>query len=305
MSRQPPLPARAEPRVRIGVSSCLLGFAVRWDGGHKRDAFLTDVLGSRVEWVPVCPEIEIGLGVPREPIDLVDRNGAIRLVGAKTGIDHTRAMRSYARRRAAALAKEKLAGYVLKKGSPSCGLAGVKVHRGRNVRSDGTGLFAEALVARFPDLPVEEEGRLADPRIQDRWLERVFAYHALRALFRRGWTLGDLESFHTAHAAKIRARSAPAGRRLDRLLERAKKRKPSRVELRRRYESAFLRALSTLSPRETRERGRETHRAGRDAPSGRRVRCSHSARSGMPSPGRRSRDRMPTIPFRGRGEPDT
>jgi uncharacterized protein YbbK (DUF523 family) len=170
-------------RPRIGISACLLGQEVRYDGGHKRDAFLTDILGRYVEWVPVCPEVELGMGTPRPPIRLERRGGEIRLVMPSTGADYTDAMQSFAERRVGELGKLDLDGYILKKDSPSCGLEGVKVHRGAGASStEGRGLFAEVLTARLPDLPVEEEGRLADPRLRESFVRRVFARRGLRLL---------------------------------------------------------------------------------------------------------------------------
>ena len=169
-------------RIRLGISACLLGDEVRHDGGHKRNAYLTEVLGAQVEWVKVCPEVEIGMGTPREPIELVDESGRIKLLSVTTRVDHTATMTAYAARRAEALAAENLSGFILKTDSPSCGLIGVKVHTadGRSSRT-GAGLFAQALLARFPDLPIEEEGRLADPQRRAQFLERVFAYHYQRS----------------------------------------------------------------------------------------------------------------------------
>ncbi len=146
---------------RIGVSACLLGQEVRYDGGHKRDRFLTDVLGRYVEWVPVCPEVEAGMGVPRPSLRLVRRSGGIRLLEKEGGRDHTASMQRTASRRLAGLARLDLCGYVLKRGSPSCGMERVAVYgaRGRP-RREGRGLFAAALLEALPSLPVEEEGRL-------------------------------------------------------------------------------------------------------------------------------------------------
>src|SRR5512138_2975528 len=121
----------ARTRIRIGVSSCLLGRKVRYDGQHKRDDFLTESLAPFVEWVPVCPELELGLGVPREPIRLVGRTEAPRLVAERSGADHTAAMRAYAEERVARLEAEDLSGYVAKKDSPSCGMERVRVHPAR------------------------------------------------------------------------------------------------------------------------------------------------------------------------------
>jgi len=164
-----------EPRLRVGVSACLLGEEVRYDGGHKREPFLVEVLGREVEWVPVCPEVEIGLGTPRPPMNLVRIGGETRLITAETGADHTAAMRSYAERRVEELAGDRLAGYILKKDSPSCGLERVKLYpeAGGDQTGEARGLFAEALVRRFPDLPVEEEDGLRDPARRERFLARV------------------------------------------------------------------------------------------------------------------------------------
>src|SRR5690349_12262335 len=148
--------------LRVGVSACLLGQEVRWDGGHRRDRWITDVLGPEVEFVPFCPEMEIGLGAPRPTIRIEEgAGGGARLVEPRSRGDLTARMERYAARRVRALGKERLAGCILKKDSPSCGPGGVKVHdEGGNVlRRDGRGLFAAALRARFPLLPVEDEGR--------------------------------------------------------------------------------------------------------------------------------------------------
>jgi uncharacterized protein YbbK (DUF523 family) len=184
-----------DDRPRIGISACLLGEPVRYDGGHKRDAWLVDVLGPAVEWVAVCPEVEAGFGTPRETIDLVRRrDGAIALETTGTNRDVTATMRRYAARRVEELAGARLSGYVLKADSPSCGPDGVRVRwetiaaevaqspdPARGSASDrletGRGLFAAALIARFPDLPVDDERRLADPTRRTRFLERVLAYH--------------------------------------------------------------------------------------------------------------------------------
>ncbi len=171
------MPNPGHRNVRLGVSACLLGQAVRYDGGHKRDSFLTETLGPFVEWVPVCPEVEIGLPIPRTPIRLVGAARAPRLVVETTGDDLTERMRRYASAKARELEALGLCGYVLKSGSPSCGLLGVPVYREDGERSsgDGRGLFAAALAERLPALPIEEEGRLADPVVQRNFIERVLA----------------------------------------------------------------------------------------------------------------------------------
>ena len=239
-----------EDPIRIGVSSCLLGAKVRFDGGHKRSDFLVDTLGSFVEFVPVCPEVEIGLGVPRETLRLV-RDGAahaIRLVANQTAIDHTKTMNSYAQRRVAALGREGLSGYILKKDSPSCGMERVRVYgpSGMHTR-DGLGLFAAALMRRYPGLPVEEEGRLNDPHLRENFVERVFAYRHLRSFFSSRWTLGGLVRFHTMHKLTVMAHSPMAYGELGRFVAEAKR--MARDNVSEHYESAFMEALKKLATR--------------------------------------------------------
>ena len=214
-------PARPQPRgrdatvpgepVRLGISSCLLGEAVRYDGGHKRDAYLVETIGRLVEWVPVCPEAELGLGTPREPIRLVrdaGRTDGVRLVG-RSGVWLTGRMQRFARSRVRALAKDDLSGYVLKKDSPSCGMERVKVWAddARASERNGRGLFAAELLRQYPNLPVEEEGRLHDPALRENFFERVFAYRRLRALLSSRWNVGTLVRWHTAQKLALMAHS--------------------------------------------------------------------------------------------------
>jgi uncharacterized protein YbgA (DUF1722 family)/uncharacterized protein YbbK (DUF523 family) len=215
-------------KLRIGISACLLGQEVRYNGGHKRDAFLTDTFGRYVEWVAVCPEVEVGMGTPRPPIRLERRGGDIRLVMPSTGEDSTDAMRSWTERRAAALAESDLDGYVLKKDSPSCGMERVKVYSGAGAPAkDGRGLFAEALIARLPDLPVEEEGRLNDPLLRESFIARVFVHHRWREGEREGWTRAVLMRFHERHKFLLMARNQNGMRRLGRLLGESGKETPA------------------------------------------------------------------------------
>jgi uncharacterized protein YbgA (DUF1722 family)/uncharacterized protein YbbK (DUF523 family) len=236
----------ALPAVRIGVSSCLLGQKVRFDGGHKRDAFLVDTFGAFVEWVPVCPEVEAGMGLPREPIRLQRSGSDIRLVGVKSATDHTEMMTRYSTRRVEKLVREDLDGYILKKDSPSCGMERVKVYDagGAPARS-GRGVFAAALIAHFPLLPVEEEGRLSDPRLRDNFVERVFAYRRLRNLWSGRWTVRGLVEFHTAHKLTLLAHSPEAYEALGRLVAGATA--LPRAEVQARYEAGFMRGMATLA----------------------------------------------------------
>ena len=166
---------------RIGISQCLLGDNVRYDGGHKLDSVLIETLGRYVEWVPVCPEVEVGLGTPREPMRLVGNRHAPRLVTINTGMDYTEAMNRFAQQRVRELADLNLSGFVFKSASPSCGTSGVSLLNAQGVEThDGVGLFARAFMTHFPLIPVEEEGQLHDPQVLKSFLERVFAYRRAR-----------------------------------------------------------------------------------------------------------------------------
>ena len=233
-------------KIRIGVSSCLLGNEVRFDGGHKRNEFVTVVFGQFVEFVPVCPEVEIGLGTPRESIALRRQNGEVHLLGNQSATDFTAKMTSYAERRTRALGGEDLSGYVLKKNSPSCGMERVRIYgeSGTPAR-DGVGMFAAALMRRYPNLPVEEEGRLTDPHLRENFVERVFAYKRLQDFFAARWTVGGLVAFHTAHKLVLLAHSPNAYRELGRYV--AEAREIPRAEFRREYETRFMSALKKLA----------------------------------------------------------
>ena len=234
--------------IRVGVSSCLLGRAVRFDGGHKRDAFLTETFGRFVEWVPVCPEVELGLGVPRPTLHLERDGEELRLIEKKSGRDLTAAMRRFSARRAAALAEQDLCGYVLKARSPSCGMERVKVRDAQGGPAPGgRGIFAQGLLAAFPELPVEEEGRLQDPVLRENWVERVFAYRRLRALYSERFAAGRVVAFHTAHKLQLMAHSPQAYRALGRLV--AELRRVPRAEFRARYAREFMQALATRASR--------------------------------------------------------
>ena len=159
------------PPVRIGISQCLLGGSVRYDGAHKRDSFLIETLGPHVEWIPVCPEVELGLGTPREAMRLAGDPRALRLVTITSGIDHTEAMARFSQRRVRELEVLNLSGYVFKARSPSCGIGEGPLE---------TGLFAQAFMAHFPLIPVEDESRLHDPQAVQSFLERALGYRRSR-----------------------------------------------------------------------------------------------------------------------------
>ena len=237
----------SEPAIRVGVSSCLLGEEVRFDKGHKRDRFVTDVLGPFVEWVPVCPEVEAGLGLPRPSMRLVRDGDEVRMLETKSGRDHTRTMRRFAARRVRALRALDLCGYVLKRDWPSCGMTRVKVYAAGHSERNGRGLFAQALMEALPDLPVEEEGRLNDPGLRENFIQRVFAYRRLRDCFAGRWSPGRVVAFHTAEKLNLMAHSTVAYRELGRLVAEVKR--LPRAEFRDRYARDFMAALSHMATR--------------------------------------------------------
>ena len=219
MAAAPPTWRSPDLPIRVGISSCLLGEEVRYNGGHQQDAYITGVLARYFTWVPVCPEMEVGMGVPREPIRLVGDAAAPRLMGVTSGTDHTECMHEFARRRVEELRRRELSGYILKRGSPSCGLERVKVYAGDGPPArTGTGLFARALTAALPLLPVEEEGRLNDARLRENFITRVFAHRRFAALRESGPRPAAVVEFHTAHKYLLLAHSPVAYARLGRLV---------------------------------------------------------------------------------------
>ena len=245
MSQAQPLPPLV---IRIGISSCLLGENVRFDGGHKRDGFIVETLGSFFHWVQVCPEMEMGLGTPRETLHLVGTPDAPRLIGSKSQSDHTEAMQRFAEARLRDLAAMDLHGYILKKNSPSCGMTRVRVygHSGVPQRS-GQGLFARALMQCFPLLPVEEEGRLHDMPLRENFIERVFAYHRWRCFLALPPTPHDLVTFHTQHKMTLLAHHRQHYQALGRLVATAGER--PLTELLAAYGTLFMTCLKAPATR--------------------------------------------------------
>lgn len=239
------------PRPRVGISSCLLGEAVRYDGGHKRDRFLTDLLGSCVEWVPVCPEVEVGMGVPRPSIRLEGSITEPRLIEPRAGEDWTARMRAFSQRRVRQLKTLGLSGYVLKKDSPTCGMERVRVYARGGGPPDrhGRGLFATALLEAWPTLPVEEEGRLNDLPLRENFIERVFAYDRWQCFCTERKSRGGLVEFHAAHKLLLMAHSEVHARRLGRLVAGAKERPLSDV-----YDAYGEGLMQALAMKATRKR---------------------------------------------------
>lgn len=211
----------AETPIRIGISACLLGEEVRYDGRHKHDRYLTQTLGQGLDWAPVCPEVGVGMGVPRPPIRLVqDAGTGDRLIDPVTEKDHTAAMATYSKRQVAELKSKGLDGFVFKRSSPSCGMEHVKVWaaKGLPAHRHGVGHFAQHVMANMPHLPVEDEARLSDPRIRDNFIERVFCHNRWRVLNRRRMSRKRLAAFHSAHQLLLRSHDEAAHRTLGRLI---------------------------------------------------------------------------------------
>jgi uncharacterized protein YbgA (DUF1722 family)/uncharacterized protein YbbK (DUF523 family) len=205
--------------ITLGISTCLLGEGVRWNGGHKLDRFLTDTLGQFVHYCPVCPETECGFGIPREPLRLVGDPHAPRLVTARTRMDHTDRMLRWARRRMRELEREDLSGFIMKDASPSCGMKGVKVYDEQGVpKASGAGLFVRVFMNHFPLLPVEDEGRLHDLSLRENFIERVFTMKRWRKCAGHTRSRGALVQFHTAHKLLILSHSPGHLRRMGRLV---------------------------------------------------------------------------------------
>ena len=234
--------------LRLGISSCLLGNKVRFDGGHKRDQFSTEQLGEFVEWVPVCPEVEVGMGTPRPALRLVDTGEGVRMVEIKSGLEHTAAMEKYSVKRVRTLKELGLSGYVLKKDSPSCGMTRVKVYGKKSMPArNGVGLYAGALMDAYPELPVEEEGRLHDARLRENFIERIFAYRRVCDLFEGRWSAADVVRFHSVHKLQIMAHSTVAYRELGRLVGEIKG--APRAAFRDQYRGGFMAAFALLASR--------------------------------------------------------
>lgn len=227
---------------RVGISACLLGERVRYDGGHKLNPFAAGPLGKLVTLVPVCPEVELGMGIPREPVRLERSRRTLRMVGTGSRTDHTAAMTRFARRRIDALESLGLSGYIFKKNSPSCGPEGVPVHGSTRT---GRGLFAAAVIDRMPLLPVVDERDLSTAAAQGHFLERVFAYQRLRDFFGARWTAGGLARFHASEKPVLLAHDPAGCADLGRLVARAKSR--SRSEVAAAYQERHMRALAKAS----------------------------------------------------------
>jgi len=231
-----------EKNFRIGISSCLLGNEVRWNSGHKLDKYLTRTLGQFVEYVPVCPEVEAGFGVPRESFRLVGDPDTPRLITFKSKTDHTDRMLAWATKRVKELAKEDLCGFIFKSDSPSSGMIRVKVYNEKGMpHKVGIGIFARAFMAQFPLLPVEDDGRLNDPLIRENFILQIFTMKRWRDNLARKQSMGNLVDFHTRNKLLILSHSQKHYRLMGKLVAAGKK-MPIK-ELYNQYQTLLMEAL--------------------------------------------------------------
>jgi uncharacterized protein YbgA (DUF1722 family)/uncharacterized protein YbbK (DUF523 family) len=197
-----------DEKIKLGVSACLMGEPVRWNGGHSKDRYLTDILGQYVEYVPVCPEVECGMGVPRETLRLVGDPDNPNLVTSKTNIDHTQKMTQWAKKRVKELEKENLCGFVFKKKSPSSGLFRVPVRTSKGMpQKKGQGIFARVFTEHFPLVPVEEDGRLNDSKLRETFIEQIFTLMRWRETLSKKKSMGNLVDFQTRHKLMMMSHS--------------------------------------------------------------------------------------------------
>ncbi len=229
-------------KIKIGVSTCLLGKKVRYDGNHSHDRYITQTLGLFTQWVQVCPEVECGMPTPREAVRLVGDPACPRLVTQKTNQDMTKMMKDWIPGKLKALEKENLCGFIFRSKSPSSGLYRIRVYGDDGkVRKTGTGMFARAFTRHFPRVPVEEAGRLHDPKPREHFIERIFSFQRWRHLLDTDKTVGGLVDFHTKNKYLILSHSQNHYRTMGRLVAQGKK--VSTDELFEQYESQLLKAM--------------------------------------------------------------
>jgi uncharacterized protein YbgA (DUF1722 family)/uncharacterized protein YbbK (DUF523 family) len=214
-------------KIKVGVSSCLLGEKVRFDGGHKLDRYITDILGQFFEYVPVCPEVEYGLPIPRETLRLVGDPASPRLVANRTGVDHTEGMQRWSAAKLSELVREDLSGFIFKSRSPSSGLKGVKVYTAQGMPSrSGMGIFAAAFTRQNPLVPVIDDGRLQDPGLRENFIDAVFIYMRWQDFLKKGGRVGAMVALHTDLKLLVLAHSQKHYSMLGRLVADAKAHTP-------------------------------------------------------------------------------
>jgi len=215
-------------KLRLGVSSCLLGKLVRYDGGHKYDSWIVEILGQYAEYIDLCPEAESGLSIPREPIRLVGQKQDYHALGTKTSQDVTIQLQGYSLEAMGKLSDLRLCGYILKSKSPSCGMERVKVYptHGGAAGKTGVGIFARELLRSYPLLPIEEEGRLHDPALRENFIERVFVMQRWWQMLAQPVSAKEIIRFHTIHKYLIMAHSPQHYREMGKLVASVKQYDP-------------------------------------------------------------------------------
>ena len=231
-------------KIKIGVSSCLIGEKVRWNGDHKQNHFVRDILENYFEYVSVCPEMEVGMGVPRETVALYGDLNKSRMISKKSQTDWTKPMESYIKDRVSSLTHDNLCGYIFKSKSPSCGLGRIPVYAefGSNKVRHGAGMFAKAFTNKFPLIPTEDEGRLNDPMIRENFIVKVFSFSRLKDLFQIKFSIGELVRFHTQQKFLLLAHSRKHYDELGQLV--AKPKSLTRQALKEKYGYIFMEALT-------------------------------------------------------------
>ncbi|WP_426106737.1 YbgA family protein [Pseudomonas sp. TWR1-1-3] len=243
-------PASARHKPKIAVSACLLGAEVRFNGGHKESRLCSQALTQHFEFVPLCPEVAIGLGIPRQPVRLVGNPLQPQAVGTvDSTLDVTRPLHDYGVEMAAA--HTDICGYIFMQKSPSCGLERVKVYQdsGRPAELSGRGIYARAFCDAQPDLPVEEDGRLNDPVLRENFMTRVYAYSAWQALLKQGVTRRSLTEFHARYKYLLMAHHPVQYKTLGNLLGSLGKQDPMGIAPQ--YFSELMKALKKCATRRT------------------------------------------------------
>jgi len=233
-----------DSKIKIGVSSCLLGEKVRWNGDHKQNHFVREILANYFEYISICPEMEVGMGVPRETVALYGNLEKSRMISRKTQTDWTKPMKKYIKVRINSLTREDLCGFIFKSKSPSCGLSRVPVYSefGSHSVRHGSGMFAQEFTNKFPLIPTEDEGRLNDSRIRENFIVKVFSFYRLQNLFKENFSIGRLVKFHTQQKYLLLAHSR---KHYDALGQLVAKPKSLKIEdLKDRYGKIFMEALT-------------------------------------------------------------
>jgi uncharacterized protein YbgA (DUF1722 family)/uncharacterized protein YbbK (DUF523 family) len=230
-------------KIRIGVSTCLLGKNVRYNGGHALDRFLRDTLGKYADYVPVCPEVECGFGIPRETFRLVGGPKQPRLVTSLTGVDHTDRMEVWAGKRVDELENDDLCGFIFKSDSPSSGMERVKVYDDKGVpRKIGVGVFARVFMEHFPLIPVEEDGRLHDPTLRENFIDRIFTYRRYREIMEKKKRIRSLVDFHTRNKLLLMAHSPKHLKQMGYLVAHVRELSPNKLISQ--YEKLLMEAMA-------------------------------------------------------------